>query len=105
MSVKLNLKLLIKLILIEIGYFYAMLFILIFAFFFYFGSGAGASSKKAILCGEIATYFLVFSPITYNIIKVITYRRLGKIAESNSNLIAGIFISFFMLFHYYKNFI
>lgn len=102
---KLNLTLLIKLIILEILYFYTAFFGLGLFLFLNFGSGAGASSEKAILFGKIAIYFVVFPPILYTIFKMYSYKKKGKISESNSNLIAGILIAIFITYNYYSGFL
>jgi hypothetical protein len=82
-----------------------MFFILGIILFLTYGSGAGASSEKAILSGKIAIYFAIFPPIIYNIFKMYFYKKLGKADKFNSNLITGIFMSIFVIFHYYIGFL
>jgi hypothetical protein len=62
-----------KVLTLEIVYFYALYFILSTGFFLYYGSGAGSSSPDALLAGDIATLFLVSSPLLFNFYKVYTF--------------------------------
>lgn len=102
---KINIKLFIKLIFLEIIYFYLMFFICLFFLFLYFGSGASASSERAINTGNIITVLFVFTPIIFNFYKMFHMNKEKRINDFNSYLLTQIFITLFIIFHFYIDFI
>jgi hypothetical protein len=82
-----------------------MFFICLFSLFLYFGSGASASSESAIITGNIITVLFVFTPILFNFYKMYHLNKAKLINEFNSYLSTQIFITLFIIFHFYIDFI
>lgn len=99
---KIDYKLLLKIIALEITYSVVMFFALFFFLWGHFGEGAGAESPQAIFGGKIATCIILFPPIIFNFYKMFAPNRKQNLL---TYLSAEIIIVLLFSYSYYKGFI
>lgn len=97
---KRNIFFILKVLSIEIIYFFMMFFIFGIYLFLYFGSGAGSISSNAQFANNFGTWFIIISPIVFNLYMIFLSLKTKDIEKKNRYIIIQIIFIIFIIYQY-----